>query len=85
MSQLLAWSYTFLISSLKHVREKLKNKKRMHKNSFFHLKFRATVEKEIKLEELKVEEQSIHLIGREVVILKFYFQMITFLLCMLLE
>lgn len=75
MSQLLAWSYTFLISSLKHVREKLKNKKRMHKNSFFHLKFRATVEKEIKLEELKVKEQSIHLIGREV-ILKFYFQMI---------
>lgn len=47
----------------------------MHKNSFFHLKCRATVEKEIKLEELKVEEQSIHLIGREV-ILKFYFQMI---------
>lgn len=67
----------------------------MHKNSLFHLKFKATIEREIKLEELKVEEQSIHLIGREVAILKFYFEMIlltetsflndNFLLCMLLE
>lgn len=54
----------------------MKNKKRMHKNYLFHLKFRATIEKEIKLEELKVAEQSIHLIVREVTILKFYFKMI---------
>lgn len=52
----------------------MKNKKRMHKNYLFHLKFRATIEKEIKLEELKVVEH--HLIVREVTILKFYFKMI---------
>lgn len=40
----------------------------MHKNYLCHLKFRATIEKEIKLEELKVAEH--HLIVREVTILK---------------